>query len=176
MENREVANSSKMSSELIAGFFLFGILTTIVYCIIINIFKNILANSLPILTAIVIFLQAITYYFTWKFSISYTMKKKTMETSNLSRVMRNIIIFTVIFLIISSISIYFDYKKVSSSTQSISSGSSLVVTSRTSDLANSSLNKLSQQSSICFTLKAIGCIAYAFGMLPAIKKEILKHI
>ena len=121
MENREVANSSKMSSELIAGFFLFGILTTIVYCIIINIFKNILANSLPILTAIVIFLQAITYYFTWKFSISYTMKKKTMETSNLSRVMRNIIIFTVIFLIISSISIYFDYKKVSNYTQSISS-------------------------------------------------------
>ena len=108
MENKDVVSTKKMTQELIVGWFLWGIPLGILYSVV----YSLLANSMESMTmsaVIAIILQGITVFFIWRLSISSSFKKKTIASEDVPKVMKNLIIFTIIICFINGI---FNFSKV----------------------------------------------------------------
>lgn len=186
MNNKELATSRKITSELIGGWFLWGILFGIIYMFIYN-FIIYSINSLLIKVIITIILQAIITFLTWKNSASSTFKKRTMDYNDIPTVMRNLTIFTIIICLINGI---YQYTQVNSTIdQAINSNYQLkFAESRMSYLYDDEemeayqqkkeqeIANLKKQCYEYLALIEIGLTAVYLGVLPFVKKQILKYV
>lgn len=104
MENKEVATVRTITGELIGGFLLYGIVFGILYSIVYTTISNRIPSDSLILTAIIsIILQAITVFCVWRCSIATTFRKRAIDNNDVKKVMKNLIIFTVIICFISAL-------------------------------------------------------------------------
>lgn len=104
MNEKEIISGNKMAWNIIGWAILYGFLFGIVYSFTFNLLTSNLDNE--VLTGVIyIVLQSLVAYFTWKASISTAFRKKTINYSAVSSVIKGIIIYTIIILILYSISI-----------------------------------------------------------------------
>ena len=106
-EERKVVTVGKMSTELIFGFFVYGIVYGIIYYLIVNFLVYVVQIESFILTiTIEAILQGIFVFLTWRWNISSTFKKRTITKDKVPAIMRDLYIFTIIICVFSGI-LYF---------------------------------------------------------------------
>ena len=104
MNEKEIISGNKMAWNIIGWAILYGFLFGIVYSFTFNLLSSNLDNE--VLTGVIyIVLQSLVAYFTWKASISTAFRKTAINYSAVSSVIKGIIIYTIIILILYSISI-----------------------------------------------------------------------
>lgn len=186
METKEVATSGKITQELIGGWFLYGIIYGIIYRIIANIVLATVESKI-IQAIIVIILQGITVFFVWHSSIASTFKKRTMYYNDVSNLMKNLTIFTIIICVINGI---YNYSKVDSAiNDALDSNYELKFAERTMSylydedqmaeyqkLKEEKIEEAKKQLYVYLTLLEIGLTAVYLIVLPLEKKEILKYV
>ncbi len=182
---RKVVTTGKITGELIGGFilygFLFGLLYSLIFAILSEYSKSILLNSV-----LSIILQGITAYIVWKFSTKSAFKKMTIHTNEVSKVMKNLIIFTVVLCILTAI---YNYKKVKTEfDKEINSSIGLAMSDRYAsylyddeemvEYKNKKEKAISDAKVKLYgslALLEIGLLAVYLGVLPLEKKNILKY-
>lgn len=108
-EERKIVTVGKMSTELIVGFFVYGIVYGIIYYLLINFLAVLRIESLIVTAIISIILQGIFAFLTWKWNISATLKKRTITKDKVPAIMRDLYIFTIILCVVTAI---FNFRKV----------------------------------------------------------------
>ena len=104
MENKQISTVRTITGELIGGYILYGIVFDILYNIIYTLIsKQITTISITPEIIIIIILQGISTFCIWRCSIATTFKKRTIETKEIRKVIKNLIIFTIILCSISCI-------------------------------------------------------------------------
>lgn len=104
LENKQVATVRTITGELIAGFILYGIVFGILYSFIYSAITNRISEDSLILKAIIaIVFQGIAVFCIWRCSIATTFRKKLIETNDVKIVMKNLMIFTVIFCFLTAL-------------------------------------------------------------------------
>ena len=104
MENKEVATVRTITGELIGGFILYGIPFAILYSIIYALISKVIPSESLVMTVIIaIILQGLGAFLVWKCSIATTFRKRSIDRNDVPTVMKNLMIFTVIFCFISAI-------------------------------------------------------------------------
>ena len=108
MENKKVVGAGKIISDLIAGWFLYGIIFGVLYRVI---YTKLVApiDSLVMIALIAIVLQGIVGLLCWKCSTNSAFKKRTMDINEVPKVMKGLVIFTIIVCVITWI---LNYSKV----------------------------------------------------------------
>ena len=99
MEEKKIISSGSMTGKLIGWSILYGLCLGILYTVIFNLITGNMENII-IVFVIGLILQAICAYFMWYCSISSAFKKTTIVSSDFKKVVRNILIYTIILLII----------------------------------------------------------------------------
>ncbi len=104
MENKQVATVRTITGELIGGFILYGIVFGILYSSIYSAITNTIPEnySLVLKAIIAILLQGIIVFFIWRCSIATTFRKRLIETNDVKKVIKNLMIFTVIICFITA--------------------------------------------------------------------------
>lgn len=98
-ENKKIVTSGKMTSSLIISWIVDGLLLGFLYSfIIVSIGQTI--KSTVVLSLISVILQGIIAILVWKIATSSAFKKKTISFQDVSKVMKNLIIFTIIIILI----------------------------------------------------------------------------
>lgn len=186
MENKQVATVRTITGELIGGFFIYGILFAFLYNSIYPAITNRIETDSTILLAIItIILQGITIFFIWRCSIASTFKTRLIEINAVPKVMKNLLIFTVI---ICFISVFRNFSKVNDIiNETIDSKFLLSETvleymyDDDDEMAKYNEEKekaINEAKSIVYTYLAvleIGLLAVYLGVLPLQKKAILKY-
>ena len=187
MEEKEFATTKKVTSELIGGFFLWGILFGSIYSFLYSlIVRKVFSNSLIGTSITAIILQGITVILVWKFSTITVFKKRTIYTHEVSTVMKNLTIFTIIICLITAI---YNFSQINSRIDKIiESDISLSINDLyASYLYNAkekaqyeaqrkeAISKAKGQVYGYLTVLEIGLLAVYFGVLPLEKKNILKY-
>lgn len=103
MEEKEKIPGNKMAWNVVGWAILFSILLGILYSLIYGVLTS-NTDNLIIAMIIAFILQALVSYFTWKMSISTAFKKKTISSTEVGNVVRGIFIYTILILVIYSIS------------------------------------------------------------------------
>lgn len=104
MGSKQVATVRTITGELIGGFFLYGLVFGILYRFIYSAITNSTSENSLILTDIIsVILQAIIIFCIWRCSIATTFRKRLIETNDVKLVMKNLMIFSVIFCLINAI-------------------------------------------------------------------------
>jgi len=101
-ESLEIIKSKKATQELIGGALLWGFIFGLLFGAISS-FIGGLIESLIISAVIAVILNAVYVFFVWKFSAKSTFKTRRLERDDLSKVIKNLVIFTIIICILSSI-------------------------------------------------------------------------
>lgn len=96
MEKREIATTGKITAELIGGLYLYGIIIFFLYEIAIYLVSKVISENSLFQAVFIVIAQGICVFFAWRGSIKSTFKKRTIEISKLSTIMRNLVICTVI--------------------------------------------------------------------------------
>ena len=99
MEEKKIISSGSMTGKLIGWSILYGLCLGILYTVIFNLLTGNMENII-IVFVIGVILQTICAYFMWYCSISSSFKKTTIVSSDFKKVVRNILIYTIILLII----------------------------------------------------------------------------
>lgn len=186
MENKEIITSGKMTQKLIGNWLLYMIFFEIVYKIIYSlIISSIEDIIISILVAMI--LHGIFVILVWKCSTSSSFKKKTISYEDISIVMKNLIIFTIIVCIINTIynisnvnSIMDEY--VDSSYELKISESMMSYLYDEEEMAEYEYEKekaiveLKKQIYIYLILLEIGLTAVYLAVLPLEKRFILKYV
>lgn len=104
LENKQVATVRTITGELIGGFILYGIVFGILYSSIYSAITNTIPEnySLVLKAIIAILLQGIIVFFIWRCSIATTFRKRLIETNDVKKVIKNLMIFTVIICFITA--------------------------------------------------------------------------
>ena len=104
LENKQVATVRTTTGELIGGFILYGIVFGILYSSIYSAITNTIPEnySLVLKAIIAILLQGIIVFFIWRCSIATTFRKRLIETNDVKKVIKNLMIFTVIICFITA--------------------------------------------------------------------------
>lgn len=187
MENKEIATVGKITGELIGGFFLYGILFAILYNIVYSFIVLSLSSASKLLIAsIAIILQGLAVFCIWRCSISTTFKKRAIDRNDVSTVIRNLLIFTVIVCIINGFFNFYDaHKKFD---KAISSNTSLTMLDQFADSLYSTdqkaqyqaekekaLNEAKSELTTYIIILEVGLLIVYLGVVPLQKKSILKH-
>lgn len=182
---RKFVTTGKMTGELIGGYIIYGFLFGLLYSIIITITSEYIESSiLKLILSIV--LQGITVYIVWKFSIKSAFKKMTIHTHEVSKVMKNLIIFTIVICLLTGI---YNFKKVSSNfDEEIDSNIGLILNDRYAsylyDDEEMEEYKSKKEKTISdakaklygyLAVLQIGLLAVYLGVLPLEKKIMLKY-
>lgn len=187
MENKEIATVRKITGELIGGFFLYGILFGILYNIVYSFIVLALPSASKLLIAfIAIILQGLAVFCIWRCSISTTFKKRAIDRNDVSTVIRNLLIFTVIVCIISGFFNFYDANKKFDET--ISSSAELQIHDHFANSLYSknqkaqyeaekekALNEAKAELTTYLIVLEIGLLIVYLGVVPLQKKSILKH-
>lgn len=187
MDEREVVQSGKMSRDLISGFLVFGILGGLIYNLIFStLLNNILGNSLVLLSICAIILQGIIAILLWKASTLSAFKKRTINSDDVSKVIKNLVIFTVILCIIATIINYSNLQK--SINKELNSNVSLKMSDGFSKYYSAekkaeyekqkleAIETAKSQVYTYFTIIEIGIFVAFLGVLPLEKRFILKKL
>ena len=183
MEEKEISNVGTITSELIGRFIIYGILFSIIYSGILSVFST---ESLIFTAIIVIILQGITLFCTWRCCIAATFKKRLIDKKDIKIVMKNLIIFTIILWIItglinfSSVSEELN-EKINSNTYLMLSESYIKHYYDDNEFAKYQAEKekiINQAKNELYTyviVLEIGLLPIYLGMVPLQKKIIFKY-
>ena len=110
MEGKEVTTSRKMTSEIIGGFFLYGIIFGLILNFGMNFFIS-LVDSRVLKAIINLIFIGISIFVVMFFSIKSSFKKRTIDSNDIPKVMKNLIIFTFIICAVSLVINFVDINK-----------------------------------------------------------------
>lgn len=102
MENKKIVSAGEMSKYLIGYWLLWGLLFGFIYSIVFNLITSSI-ESLVLKAIIAVISQGVVAIIIWKFSTSSSFKKRTISNNDIPTVMKNLIIFTIIFCVITGI-------------------------------------------------------------------------
>lgn len=101
--DKSVISVGKMTTRLIVDWLLWGLLLGIIYTFVFSLLTKAI-HSLIIQAILAIILQGITSLIVWKLATSSAFgNNKTIRPSDISKVMKNLIIFTVIICVLNSV-------------------------------------------------------------------------
>jgi len=183
LETKQVANVRTITGELIGGFILyaipFGILYHILFSVISNRFSS---NSLIALVILSIILKGISVFCIWRCSIATTFRKRLIDKKDIQTVMKNLIIFTAILCMITTLVNFSDINNKLFAYSSMMSPTSYTNYSYTVDgiaeyqaAKEKFINEAKKELYMHLVILEIGLFAVYFGMLPLQKKAILKN-
>lgn len=186
MENKEIVTTKKITQSLIGNWLLWGIVFGIVYSFVYSFIAHFM-ESMVLQAIIAIVLQGILAFIMWKLSTKSAFKKNTITYNDVSTVMRNLIIFTVIICVVNGI---YNLSQVNSTIdQKINSDYKLKYTeSMMSYLYNDTqmaeyqkqkeeaIEKVKSQAYTYLAIIEIGLTTVYLAVLPLEKKEILKYV
>ena len=185
MENKEISTVKKITTELIAGFFLYGIIFSILYRILYGTMISKTSSISLVLTAIIsIIMQGIIVFLVWRCSIATVFKKRAIDGNDVATVMRNLYIFTVIVCVIAMIMNFTEVNKsIDNVIESQSAFEETFMEYAYSDdeileYQREKEQNISDAKSKLYTylvLMEIGSLAVYIGVLPLQKKAILKY-
>lgn len=187
MEEKKVETVRNVTGGLIGGYLLYGILFGILYSFIYSSISKMFSSDLLIPKAIIaIILQGITTFCIWRCSIAETFKKRAIDRNDVKKVMRNLIIFTVIICIISGLD---NYSKVNEQLDNIINSNASIKISEMymkylyddEEIAQYKaekeriINEAKTKLYTYLTILEIGLLAVHVSVIPLQKKAILKH-
>ena len=187
MEDKKIVTTGKITGDLITGFLLYGILWGMLYNFAYKTIVGLLFKESFVGMAIcAIILQGVAVYFVWMGSTSSAFKNKTIYNSDIPNVMKNLVIFTIIICIITSI---VNFSKVNKQVeQTINSDFSIrMADTYASYLYNDgkkaeyqeekekTIAKVKSQLYTYLAVLEIGLLGVYLGILPLEKKNILKY-
>lgn len=186
MENRKVTTAGKITQELIVGWLIWKIVFGLIYSLIFRVI-NLITSSLVLKAILSIILQGIITYIVWKISIKSAFKNKTIDTSEIGTIMRNLIIFTIaIFVIIGAFNFYTVNKTVDqfvSSNPRVQFSEKLMSTYSTKEELDKYekekekiINDAKKEYNTYLIIIEIGLAAAYLAVLPLVKKEILDKV
>lgn len=173
MRNKQVATVRTITGELIGGFFLYGIAFGILYRIISKILSP---DSLILAAIIAIILQGIRVFCVWRCSIATTFRKRSININDVQTVMKNLMIFTIILFLISTVMNYSDINKSLTTIQKMTEAYTYYIDDP--ELISQYKAENEKNISNLYTYLAvleIGLLAVYLGVVPLQKKAILKH-
>lgn len=103
MENKKIISAKSMTWSLIGWSILYGLCLNILYGFLVKLFTGGNHGNLTFVLIISLILQACVAHLMWYFSITSAFKKSTIVSSDLSKVINNLLIYTVILLVIYSV-------------------------------------------------------------------------
>ena len=187
MENKKIVTSGKITQSLIINWLLWGIVFGLLYSFVFRLVTKKI-ESMVLIAIISIILQGIMAFIVWKLSTSSSFKKATIIYDDVQKVMKNLIIFTIIISIINGV--YNIYKVNNSidtailqSNNKIKYAESMmsylydntqmeVYQAQKEKMIKETKNKLYTYLIILET----GLTAVYLAVLPLEKKEILKYV
>lgn len=110
MEERNIVTGKSVTGKLIGLFFGYGILFGIIYSMIYGRISNNVSSesSLIPIAIIAIILQGIITFLVWRCSITSVFKKVTINKSEVGKVIKNLIIFSVVISIITAVTTWIE--------------------------------------------------------------------
>ena len=186
MENKELVTSGKITQLLIGHWLLWGIVFGFLYSII---FRLITSNmeSIVIVAIIAIIFQGIIAFIVWKLSTLSSFNKKTIVYDDVSKVMKNLTIFTIVICIFNGI--YNFYAVNSSIDEALQSDYKLKYTesmmsyfyndTQMEEYQAQKEEMIKETKSKLYTyliILEVGLTAVYIAVLPLEKKEILKYV
>lgn len=187
MEDKQVATVRKITGELIGGFLLYGIVFSFLYNLIYSMITNKIEDDALILIAVIaIILQGITAFCIWRCSIATTFRKRLIERNDVKKVMRNLMIFTVIVCIISAIMNFVEVNNavdeaIDSNANIIMAESYMQYIYDDDEIAQYEAEKeevINETKTKLYTYLAVlevGLLIVYLGVIPLQKKAILKY-
>lgn len=186
MEDKELVTSWKITQSLIGNWLSWGIVFGVLYSIIFSLITSKM-ESMVLVAIIAIIFQGIIAFIMWKLSTSSSFKKKTIVYDDVPKVMKNLIIFTIVICIFNGI---YNISTVNSSIdEALQSDYKLKYTeSMMSYLYNDAQMEeyqsqkeemIKETKSKLYTyliISEIGLTAVYLAVLPLEKKEILKYV
>ena len=190
MEEKEVANVRKITGELIGGIILFGILFSILTSFLCSRIFNILGQKAWTMVLILdIIIVDISIFCVYKCSTVVTFKKRSIYYTDVSAVIKNILVYTIVICTLSILSTCMNTineisnieKEVNSDIkikfqekmiQSIYSDAEITKYQREKQ---EMIEELKTQIISISIISEIATIAIYFGIIPIEKKWILKH-
>ena len=187
LEDKQIATVRTITGELIGGFLLYGIVFSILYNFIYSAITNKIAEDALILIAVIaIILQGITVFCIWRCSIATTFRKRLIGRADVKKVMRNLMIFTVIVCIVSAIMNFVEVNKsvdeVVDSNANITMAESYMRYIYDDDeiaqyetQKEQVINETKTKLYMYLAVLEIGLLVVYLGVIPLQKKAILKY-
>ena len=187
LEDKQIATVRTITGELIGGFLLYGIVFSILYNFIYSAITNKIAEDALILIAVIaIILQGITVFCIWRCSIATTFRKRLIGRADVKKVMRNLMIFTVIVCIVNAINNYIEVNK--SVDEAIDSNANITMAESymryiydDDEIAQYEaqkeqvINETKTKLYMYLAVLEIGLLVVYLGVIPLQKKAILKY-
>lgn len=183
MENKELVSSGKITQSLIGYWLLWSIAFGVIYGVIFGVLSSVIKSTV-VLAIICIILQGITVFLIWKYSTHSSFKNKTISYNDVPKVMKNLIIFTVIICLVNSAYNFFNINNSINKTLSAKSvsdlGESFYKTESLKaiyeELEQKAIANYKKQSYTYLAIIEIGLTVVYLAVLPLEKKEILKYV
>lgn len=186
VEDKEVVTSGKMTQTLIGNWLLWGIVFGLLYNIIFSLITSKM-ESMVLIAIIAIIFQGIIAVIVWKLSTSSSFKKKTIVYDDVLKVMKNLIIFTIVICIFNGI---YNVSTVNSSIDKTlqsdyklkykeSLMSSFYDETQMKEYQSQKEEMIKETKSKLYTylvILEIGLTVVYLAVLPLEKKEILKYV
>ena len=187
LEDKQIATVRTITGELIGGFLLYGIVFSILYNFIYSAITNKIAEDALILIAVIaIILQGITVFCIWRCSIATTFRKRLIGRADVKKVMRNLMIFTVIVCIVSAIMNFVEVNK--SVDEAIDSNANITMAesymryiydddeiAQYETQKEQVINETKTKLYMYLAVLEIGLLVVYLGVIPLQKKAILKY-
>ena len=177
-KERKVVTVGKMSTELIVGFFIYGIVYGIIYYLLFNFLMYVLQiESIIVTSTISAVFQGIFAFLIWKWNISSTFKRRTITKNKVPAIMRNLYIFTIILCIVSSI---LSFRKINMSLDytidtELKLGAIYINSSDYQEQKDSITKKVKSELYKYFAIIEIEYTIAYLGVVPLQKKKILEN-
>lgn len=183
---KEIGTVRKITGELIGGFIVYGLVAAIIYSLVFStIIEKIFGNSLVGIGISAVVLNGVLAYFVWKISASTTFSKRSIAAGDIPQVMKNMLIFTVIVCLISACSQFMTFKQnVKKIEDNYMRVSNILSSSQFKDTEyakqfnatqKAELKKAERPFYIYLGIMEVGITAVYIGILPLLKKEIIKY-
>lgn len=186
MENKEKVSAGKMSQYLIGNWLLwvllFGFVYSVVFALIINSMESIVFTAI-----IAVIAQGIITIIAWKLSTSLSFKKRTISYNDVSTIMKNLIIMTIVICVFNGI--YNIASANSSMNETINADDKLefrenMMSRVYSDEQMAEYNKEKEKAiaeakskvNMYLVILEVGLTTVYLAVLPLVKKEILKYV
>ena len=185
MVKKDLITSGRMTQLLIGNWLLWSIVFFSLYKIILNI-TEINVESIVLIIIMPIVVHGIIIFLAWKLSTTFSFKKKTIAYDDVTKVMKNLIIFSIVICILAGI---YDiskvnsliYKEFQSNYEKYKEGimSQLYSDAQMKEYEAKKEQKLKETKNKLYTyliIYEIGITVVFMAELPLEKKEILKYV
>ena len=177
MEEKEVGTIKKITTELIAGHFVYDVLFFIVYRVIQIVLLGVIGSSVIGNAIFSIIGTAFIAYFAWKYSIKSTFKKRSIASSDIKIVMRNILIYAIIVAVLICVVRFVDIKsQLDEAEKSFNRiASSLNSNTEVVHPYKKELDDAKSRIYLYSSLITIGQVVVFIGMVPLQKNKIKQY-